>query len=176
MKKTKLILWEENNSAYAELRLTDEEENLLYQFRNILSEDIKNVKNLEIIKDEGYPTKFDSNYILFGKDVFEEAKEKLELLRKEYPETPVHPGIFSFIFKTKKHKEWKKFQEKLSSQEKKTWSTLEGLLSVMIETNHDYPYLNCCSKIHSIEDLVSSIEKVAKDLNIELEIINKKPI
>jgi len=177
MKERKLLIWEESNIVYGEIRLLHGEEQTLYEFRNLLSENIKNTKNLELLKDEGYPTKFDSNYILFQeKNAFEEGKKKLESYRKEYPEVPIHPGFFAFLLRTKRYKEWKRYIKRRDEKEKETWQIIDKLYSVMIKTNHDYPYLECYSKIHNKEELISEIKKVADNLSIKLEIIDKKPI
>lgn len=86
-----------------------------------MSENIKNTKNLELLKDEGYPTKFDSNYILFQeKNAFEEGKKKLESYRKEYPEVPIHPGFFAFLLRTRRYKEWKRYIKRHDEKEKET--------------------------------------------------------
>ena len=175
MKKRELLIWEENNEINAEVRLFHSDNSDLYKFRDLLSDQIKNNRNLEIIKDEGFPTEVDSSYILIEKNIFEEINQKVKILRNEAPEVTMHPGLFDFLFKTKKYKQYSGIYKKRNIIENQVWQIINPFSQTIIQTTHDYPYLDCRTKIHKKEEFINEINNIAKKLDIHLDIVNKNP-
>jgi hypothetical protein len=174
MKERELIIWEEKNKVNAEIRLSHSDKDDLYKFRDSLSEQIKNNRNFEILKDEGFPTEFDSNFILVDKGVFNDTNQKIRILRNQTPK-PIKPyGFFDFLFRTKKYKQNSEIYKRRGEIETKVWEIVNPLAQVIIQTTHDYPYLDCCSKVHKKSEFIEEIKNIAEGLDIQLNIVNKK--
>lgn len=174
MEERELIIWEENTEINAQIRLSHSDENNLYKFRNLLSEQIKNNRNFEILRDEGFPTEFDSNFILVDKSAFNDTNQKIRKLRSEAPKPPNPSGFFDFLFRTKKYKLNSEIYKRRDEIETKIWEIVNPLARIIIQTTHDSPYLDCCSKVHKKPELIEEIKNIAKELNIQLNIVNKK--
>ena len=156
-------IWTEDNIVMAEVEFEDWDNPNLKKFRDLYAEKIKNSRNLELLKDEGYPTKLDSEYILLERDVFGKAENLLETFRKEYPDAPKHPGFLSFILQNEKYKKYKDYVVKREKKERHIHEEIDKLFSFSLGTSHDHPYVTCYSKIHSEEELKKDIEDIIKN-------------
>ncbi len=155
-------IWTEDNIVMAEVEFEDWDNPNLKKFRDLYAEKIKNSRNLEILKDEGYPTELDSEYILLEKDVFDKAKNLIETFRKEFPNVPKHPALLSFLLRNEKYKKYKNHIIEREEKEKQFHEGMDNLFSFSIGTSHDYPYVMCYSKIHSESELEKEIEEIIK--------------
>jgi len=77
----KFRIWEENEFIQGEVRLFDDD--LIIKFRDLLIEDVKHTKGLELLKDKGHPTEHDSSYLLFEKDTVKDGHFLLETFNQE---------------------------------------------------------------------------------------------
>ncbi|MDD5069978.1 MAG: hypothetical protein PHV17_04555 [Candidatus Omnitrophica bacterium] len=168
MKERELIIWKENNEIKAEMRFFYQDNELLYKFRDSLSDKIKNEKNLVIIKDKEFPTKLDSNYILVDKNDFIDADPKIKDLRGKIPKAK---PLLSFknLFSPKRFKQCREDYRKRNDLDNKVWEIINSIYQVIVQTEHDYPHITCTSKIHDSEGLINEIESIAKKLNIEFK-------
>jgi tetrahydromethanopterin S-methyltransferase subunit G len=93
---------------------------------------------------------------------------KLELLK--YEGAPTEFDSSYLLFKNEVVSEGqtllKKFKEENNQD---TWKVIKNLSTFQVGTSHDYPYVDCWSKIHSKSELIEEIQKAAQILNIKLE-------
>jgi hypothetical protein len=135
----------------------------VFLFRDAIIEKVKQKENLELLKEENYPTSLDSDYLLLKKDIFDQTKASLQALR-ESPKVE-HPGFLNFLFKTEKYRQWTEYKERGNRE-------LERILNVYsfeATTSHDYPGVTCDSEIHTSEQLRNIIREVARELKLDLE-------
>ena len=174
-KEFKIKVWDENNLINGQIMFTPKEwGTLTNEFRDLLVNNVMNSRNLELLKDEGYPKKSDSNYLLFKKDNFEEGRTLLRKFREKYPDVVVHPGLLHFLFKTKKYRQHQEYSRKRATEEEQIWKSIDNLFVFDASTNHDYPEVCVRTKMHNKEELGDELQKVAQKLNVELEYIVPK--
>lgn len=175
-RKYTVNVWEAESLVYGQVMLHfNEWGTLTNRFRDSLIENVKNLQNFELLKDEGYPTESDSNYILFRKDNYDKGQALLKKFREKYPSAVVHPGLLHFLFKTKKYRQWKEKVTIREAEEKQLWEAIDSLFLFEVSTNHDYPEVCIRAKIFNKEALINELQKVAVDLKIELDVVHSVP-
>lgn len=128
----------------------------IFPFRNKLTEKISKETNLYLLKNEGEPTRDDSWFLFFN-------SEDDIIVRDEFY-SKYYIGLWNYIFKTKKYKEFIKEEKKI-----------EQLIQAQIMTSHDHTCVEIYSSIHP-EDLLSGIiEATARELNIDMPKNNDLP-
>lgn len=165
-KKGSYKVWEEKNCVKGEVRLIRFDYKTIFSFRDILIIGIQEGKNFCLLKRENRPTELDSEYMFFTKDIFETAQGRIKNYDNGAVNHPAIPNLLSAIFNTKTSKQFNEWAVKRDEEWK---NNVLDLSSFVVETNHDYPYVECSSRIHNKEQLVTVFQKVAQELNIELE-------
>jgi len=126
-----------------------------FSFRDKLTEKILEDYNFYLHKSEGEPVKSDSWFRFFASDNEKPAKDFLD---------KAHPGLFAWMFKTTKWKDYKKEEQRTKK-----------LVCLEILTSHDHTCVEIYSSIHSEDSLSRLIENVAKELNIDMLKNSKLP-
>jgi hypothetical protein len=162
-------VWEEKNCVKGEVRLIRFDYKTIFNFRDTLIRGIQEGKNFCLLKRENRPTELDSEYMLFEKDIFEKAHPQIKNFEEEGKVNhPKIPNLLSFIFNTKIAQQYNEWEMKMGAK----WeNNVLALTSFVVETNHDYPYVECSSRIYNKEQLITELQKVAQEFNIELEFL-----
>ena len=122
---------------------------LIFPFRDKLKERISKAANLYFLKYEGEPTNADSRLLFFN--------SKDDIIRRDEFYSKYSIGFWTYIFKTKKYKEFKREEQKI-----------EQLVQTQIITSHDHPCIEVYSSIYSEDSLSGLIETIASELNIDM--------
>lgn len=132
-------VWEESGIIKGEIRLPGVEEPLSELFQDLLSRNIKNSHDFEILYYETYPSE-DNKYFIIKKESFTLAQNLYQENRNKSP----------------------------SEREKILIPEFRNLASFETGEKHGYGWVYCYSKIHTKEQLIEEIKKIAQKLNIEL--------
>ncbi|MDP2905317.1 MAG: hypothetical protein Q8O22_03325 [Candidatus Omnitrophota bacterium] len=165
-RKCSYKVWEEKNYVKGEVRLIRFDYRTIFNFRDILIRSIQEGKNFCLLKRENRPTELDSEYLLFAKDIFEAVQSQIKNYDEGAKNHPTIPNPLSAILNTKTYKQFNEWAVKRDEEWK---NNVLDLSSFVVETSHDYPYVECSSRIHSKEQLITELQKIAQELNIELE-------
>ena len=122
---------------------------LIFQFRDSLSDKICESSDLFLHKSEGRPTTADSYLVFFPK---QDEKTVLKFFMKKAP------GIFS----------WRKRASYLAER-----TRVNGLAQIRMETSHDFPCIIVDTSIHSEDKLSEMIDGVSEQLGVEMPKNNK---
>jgi len=168
-RKGSFKVWEEKNFVKGEVRLIRFDYKTIFNFRDTLIKYLQEGRNLFLLKREDRPTELDTEYMLFEKDIFEKAQNQIKNFEEEGKVNhPSIPNPLSFIFNTKKAQQYNEWEMKMGAK----WeNNVLALTSFVVETNHDYPYVECSSRIYNKEQLITELQKVAQEFNIELEFL-----
>ena len=128
---------------------------LIFPFRDKLTEKILEEYNFYLHKSEGMPVKSDSWFRFFESENEKSAKDFIYKAR---------PGFFAWMFKTEKWKNYKKEEQ-----------GFKKLVRFDMSTSHDYTCIDIYSSIHSEDTLSKLIENVAKELDIDMPKNSKLP-
>jgi len=168
--KASFKIWEENGFVQSEVRFIGiKDEDVTRKFRDTLIGIVQENKKLCLIKRETGSTGLQSEYILFEKDVFADALNRVRTFDGGKKDQPPYPGFLASWFNTKASKQCDAWFKKRAEE----WdNSILTLALFVIETDHDYPYVYCKSRIHTSSDLLSELRKSAQAFNIELEPIS----
>ncbi|MEW6608951.1 MAG: hypothetical protein AB1414_16145 [bacterium] len=139
--------------CWSDIKLTKgligfENSDIIFDFRDELSDNFSITKGLIVKKQENKPTKCDSIFKFF----LDKSKKEVEKFYNKKIPNPIE-----VMFKTKNCRCWKE-----------EWNKIIGLVKVEIETSHDFPCLIITTFLHTPDELSMEIKKVAKKLEIEL--------
>jgi hypothetical protein len=109
-----------------------------------------------LIKHEGEPTEVDSWFLFFN------SEDDIIFRDEFYSKYSI--GLWDYIFKTKKFKEFKKEEQKI-----------EELVQAQIITSHDHTCIEVYSSINSENYISRLIEAIARELNIDMPKNNDLP-
>lgn len=122
---------------------------ILFEFRDRLTDEIIERYQLCANRAQGDPTELDSWYRFFTKED-EDAVNAFIGSRR--------PGVFAWIFQTKKWKDYKTEDERI-----------KGLIRLELFTSHDYPCIDVYCSFLSEGSLAELIDKTARETQIEMK-------
>lgn len=149
-------IWEKEERIECLICFSNDSIDLIFNFRDMLIEYLIKNQNLELIKEEGSPTDYDSISYLFKKNDIDSA------LAKHTQKFPIFPGLFHWVFKTRKYKNYRFENNRIAKDEE----DLNAMVMLSIYTSHDHP----CIEIYGKTNFKNCLDEYIKNIAIKLGI------